>query len=392
MHTHPGKDVQAAVTADTRKGRTRRRSLTRYGLLGILALALLLPLGSYTVHFLGNEAIAQDAGGVVNPRSNYWRAVKEGVGGYTAVQGPESGVLIAPGGTEWQALRDGPVAQYLPWAVVGMAVVILLYHLLHGANRLDEPRSGRRIKRWSWLDRLVHWVTAISFIMLAITGLSMLIGKLVLIPLLGKQGFSLWAQASITIHNVVGLVFTVGILMMILLWVWYNIPNATDLKWFRQGGGLLSHNHPPAGRFNGGEKVWFWLVALAGLGVSLTGLVMVAPGYGVEIPSWASFLPLVEGSRVQMQQANLIHAVLAIGWTAVALGHIYIGTAGTEGALEGMSSGYVSTEWAKQHHDQWYDEVAAQGRIIEPDTRSSGKSLGNLPRARAGAGTSASGG
>ncbi len=345
----------------------RKRRIALYSVLGILGMAFILPLASYSVYFLGNDAIAQDVGSAVNPRSNYWRAVKEGVGGYTAVQGQETGVLIAPGGTNWQQVRDNTLAKYLPWLVVGMFVILLLYHLIHGKNKLDEKPSGRKIKRWNWLDRLVHWVTAISFIALAITGVSMLIGKTLLIPLLGKAGFALWAQASITIHNVLGPVFSVGIVMMIVMWIWHNFPSATDLQWFKQGGGLFSKTHPPAGRMNAGEKVWFWLVTIVGLAVCVTGLIMVAPVYGIAIPAWAEFLPFASGTRPDMQQAMVIHAVLSLGWTAIALGHIYIGTAGTEGAFEGMSTGYVSAEWAKQHHDQWFDAVEAKGKIIEPE-------------------------
>lgn len=345
----------------------RKRRIALYSVLGILGMAFILPLASYSVYFLGNDAIAQDVGSAVNPRSNYWRAVKEGVGGYTAVQGQETGVLIAPGGTNWQQVRDNTLARYLPWLVVGMFVILLLYHLIHGKNKLDEKPSGRKIKRWNWLDRLVHWVTAISFIALAITGVSMLIGKTLLIPLLGKAGFALWAQASITIHNVLGPVFSVGIVMMIVMWIWHNFPSATDLQWFKQGGGLFSKTHPPAGRMNAGEKVWFWLVTIVGLAVCVTGLIMVAPVYGIAIPAWAEFLPFASGTRPDMQQAMVIHAVLSLGWTAIALGHIYIGTAGTEGAFEGMSTGYVSAEWAKQHHDQWFDAVEAKGKIIEPE-------------------------
>jgi len=348
----------------------RKRRIALYGLLGILGMAFILPLASYSIHFLGNDAIAQDVGSTVNPRSNYWRAVKEGVSGYSAVSGPEAGVLIVSGGTNWQQLRNGPIAQKLPWVIVGMLGILLLYHLFHGRNKLDAKQlSGRKIKRWSWFDRLVHWITAISFIGLAITGLSMLIGKTLLIPLLGKAGFAMWAQTSITIHNVIGPVFSVGIVLMIVLWIWHNFPTSVDWQWFKQGGGLIGKAHPPAGRMNGGEKVWFWIVAIVGLAVSVTGLIMLAPIYGIAIPAWAEFIPLIEGSRPQMQQAYLIHAVLSIGWTAIALGHIYIGTAGTEGAFEGMSTGYVSEEWAKQHHDQWYDKAAASGKIIESDNR-----------------------
>ncbi len=367
MHTDHANDIPANEPVRQKMSPAKKRKITTYSLLAILGLAFILPLGSYSLHFMGSEAIAQDVGTTVNPRSNYWRAVREGVSGYTAVTGQETDVLIAAGGNRWQELRGGPVAKFAPWGIVGMLVLVTLYHLIHGRSKLDEPRSGRTIKRWSWFDRAVHWVTAVSFIALAITGLSMLIGKLVLIPLLGKAGFALWAQASITVHNVVGPVFSIGIVLMIVMWIWYNIPNAVDLQWFKQGGGLVGKGHPSAGRMNGGEKVWFWLVTLAGLVVVISGLLMVAPSYGIAIPAWLDFLPMVEGSREQMRQASLIHAVLSLGWAAVAVGHIYIGTAGTEGAFEGMKTGYVSTEWAKQHHDLWYEEMEAKGKVIEVD-------------------------
>lgn len=355
----------------------RKKRMAWLGLLGILTLAIVLPLASYSVYWLGGSAVAQDVGSATNPRSNMWRAVEQGVGGYTAVGNTEGGVLIAPGGVEWQQLRDGPVATYMPWLVLGMFGVVILYHLIHGKNKLDEPQlSGRKIKRWNSLDRSVHWITAISFIVLAITGVSMLIGKNVLIPLLGKAGFSWWAQASITIHNVVGPVFSVGVVMMIVLWVWHNFPTKVDVEWFKQGGGLLSATHPPAGRMNGGEKVWFWVVALVGLAVSITGLIMLVPIYNLPVPTWLSWVPLIEGTRPQMQEANLIHAVLSLGWTALAVGHVYIGTAGTEGAFEGMKTGYVSEEWAKQHHDLWAEEAAAKGEVVVLDDAASSGSIG----------------
>lgn len=353
----------------TKMSPKRKQRIALYGLLTIIGLAFVLPLASYSVHWLGNEAVAQDVGSAVNPRSNYWRAVKEGVSGYSAVQGAEANVLIGPGGTNWQQLRDGPIAKYMPWAILGMLGIVLLYHLFHGRNKLDSGElSGRKLKRWNGLDRLVHWMTAISFVILAITGLSMLIGKTLLIPVLGKAGFAAWAQASITLHNVVGPVFSIGIVLMIVLWVWHNFPNAVDVKWFKQGGGLIGNAHPSAGRMNAGEKVWFWIVALVGLAVCVTGLVMVIPVFGIAVPEWASFIPLIEGTRAQMQQANLIHAVLSLGWTAIAVGHIYIGTAGTEGAFDGMKTGYVSEEWAKQHHDLWYETQVAKGKLIDAES------------------------
>lgn len=355
----------------------RKKRMAWLGLLAILTLAVALPLASYSVHWFGSSAVAQDASSAVNPRSNYWRAVEQGMGGYTSVGGPEAGVLIAPGGVEWQQRRDGLVAKYLPWVIVAALAVVLLYHLIHGKNKLDARQlSGRKIKRWSSFDRSVHWVTAISFILLAITGLSMIIGKNLLIPLLGKAGFAWWAQTSITVHNVVGPVFTLGIVLMIVMWIWHNFPTRVDLEWFRQGGGIFSNTHPPAGRMNGGEKVWFWVVAIVGLAVSVTGLIMLVPIYNLPVPSWLAWVPLVEGTRPQMQQATLIHAILSIGWTAMAVGHAYIGTAGTEGAFEGMKTGYVSEEWARQHHDLWAENEAAKGNVVILDESDNASNMG----------------
>ncbi len=340
----------------------KRRRVALWSLFFILATSLALPLASYSVHWLGMSATAQEATAASNPRSNMWRAVRGGAAGYSAVKGEGAGVLVQSGGTDWLAKRNGAVSQKLPWIIAGMAGLILLFHLFGGRNKLDKrgQLSGRKIKRWSWIERLVHWVTAISFILLAITGMSMLIGKTLLIPVLGKAGFATWACLSIAIHNYIGPLFSVGIVLMILMWVWHNFPTGVDMKWLAAGGGLFKKNHPSAGRMNAGEKIWFWLLATVGVAVCVTGLIMVAPILGFQLPAF------IETGRAEMQQANLIHAVLAIVWTAIALGHIYIGTAGTEGAFEGMSTGYVSEEWAHQHHDLWAAKMVEKGKVIDP--------------------------
>ena len=319
----------------------------------VFSLSVLLPLGSYTLHWMGSTAVAQEQA-AVNPRSNYWRAVRDGVEGYSSVKGDGANVLVQSNGNEWRNFRNGPLTKILPWLIVGMLGLLFLYHLFRCRNRLDVRPQGRKVKRWNGFERLVHWVTAISFIALAVTGLSMLVGKemLAYFPDM-KAGFAAWAGLSIQIHNLVGPVFSVGILIMIIMWIGHNMPTTVDLDWLAAGGGMFKRNHPSADRMNAGEKIWFWILATVGVAVCLTGIVMVAPLFG-----W--FLPDYLVGREVMQQATIIHAVLAIIWTAVALGHIYIGTAGTEGAFEGMATGYVSEEWARQHHDIWYDKVSGE--------------------------------
>lgn len=315
----------------------------------ILLGALVLPLSGY-VYVAVHDAMAASSAAEqqTNPRANYWRAVREGYDGYTAASGPyTTSVLIQNGGQNWRQLRNGPVAIYAPWFLAFAILVIGAFYFWRGQVRLDRRPSGEMIERWSLSERVLHWYTATLFIILSITGLSLLFGRAALIPLLGLNGFSAYAEFAIALHNYLGPFFVVGVLLELIAWFRFNVPNQTDVEWFKQGGGMIGDKHPPAGRSNGGEKVWYWVIATFGVAVCVTGLIL-------DFPNFAQ-------SRETMQLSNIIHSITAIIWVAVALGHIYIGTIGTEGALEGMTRGQVSVEWAKQHHKLWYEEARRQG-------------------------------
>ena len=115
--------------------------------------------------------------------------------------------------------------------------------------------------------------------------------------------------------------------------------------WFGKVWGFFFRGeHIASGRFNAGEKAWFWggVVVLC-LIVSASGLVMLFPNF--------------EQLRSTMQQMNIIHGVSALLVIAASLGHIYMGTIGVEGAYQSMRTGYVDEIWAREHHQYWYDEV-----------------------------------
>lgn len=342
----------------------RRKRIAVWTFAFIMLGALLAPFSGFLLsgQFIGS-AVAQEQQAETNPRADMWRSVKGGVAGYSAIKGPETGVLNQSAGVEWANFRRGPIVKYAPWAIAGMLLVILLYHLIHGKNKLMHRPSGVLVKRWSWFERLVHWVTAISFIALAITGLSMLLGRTLLLPLFGgleggKAAYAAWAQFSIQLHNVMGPVLSVGVVLMIVMWIWHNFPAKGDWAWIKAGGGMIGDKHPSAGRMNFGEKVWFWIIATFGMAVVISGLIMVAPSF----PALQAMLP-VSITRGMMQDANVWHVVAGIIWMTVAIGHIYIGTAGTEGAFQGMSTGYVSAEWAEQHHNLWFRKLRREGRV-----------------------------
>lgn len=324
---------------------TRRMRTMIWSLAVIVAGAIIFPSLGY-VYTAINPAQAQAAEDS-NPRANYWRAVREGNVGYSAVSGPETNVLIQNGGQNWRQLRNGPIATYGGWALFLTVCAIMLFFAIRGRVKLEGKPSGMIVPRWSVFERTVHWYTATLFIVLTITGLSTLFGRTVLIPLLGKEGFAVWAAFARPVHNYLGPFFSIGVVVILLMWIRHNIPNAVDFKWFAEGGGIVGRKHASAGRLNGGEKVWFWIVVLVG------GIAVCVTGFLLDFPIWGQ-------TRSDMQLYNIIHSVGAMVWIAVFFSHAYIGTLGTEGAIDAMAKGRVSVEWAKQHHDLWYEEVKDQ--------------------------------
>ncbi|MFP5357224.1 MAG: formate dehydrogenase subunit gamma [Gammaproteobacteria bacterium] len=345
----------------------RRGRIMLWSLLVIFLGAMIAPLGGYLYVGLAQAQTTEESAAAepatdweqTNPRSDYWREVREGQSGYSTLPRADGNDLIQNGGENWRQLRNGPVmiigGLFLPLVVLAIG----LFHLWKGQKKVQGPLSGRRVQRWTRGERILHWTTASLFILLAITGLSLLFGRVVLIPLMGHEGFAAWALAAKWLHNLGGPLFSVCVLLIVLFWIKDNIPNRTDLEWFRNGGGMFG-KHASAGRMNGGEKVWFWFIATFGVIVCITGLILDFPN--------------VFTGRDSFQNANLIHAALAIAWVGLFFGHAYIGTLGTEGALEGMTTGQVSEEWARQHHDLWLEEMQQGGGSHPAAERPAGSS------------------
>lgn len=271
-----------------------------------------------------------------------WREVRSGEQHYTTVQGVETGVLIQSGGQTWRALRNGPVMLYGGIAFCAMLVLLAVFFKLRGPIRLSEAKTGRMIQRFNTMERMSHWAMAISFCVLMVSGLVMLFGKHVLLPVFGYSLFATVALVCKNIHNFVGPVFILSVLLFIVLFVKDNVWQAIDALWIRKAGGLLTGEHVPSHRFNFGEKTWFWLgVVFLSLIVGISGLVLNFPNF--------------EQGRAIMQTANIVHLIGGLIVMTLSLAHIYIGSIGMEGALDGMKTGYVDETWAKEHHELWYD-------------------------------------
>jgi formate dehydrogenase subunit gamma len=261
----------------------------------------------------------------------------------------KASVLMQPAGRTWDYFHE----VLLHWGgavvIVGMLAVLALAYLIMGRLRIEAGRSGQKIVRFKAFERFAHWLTAVSFVLLGLTGLNITFGKVLLRPLVGPDLFSDISQVAKYVHNFTSFAFVAGLVLITVLFFRDNLFKRVDIDWVKQGGGFIKSKHAPAGRFNLGEKMVYWLSVAAGLLVSASGFVLLFPFYGTNI--------------ADMQIAQVAHAVIAILFIALILGHIYIGTLGMEGAFEAMGTGEVDINWAREHHDRWLAEkLEAEGR------------------------------
>jgi formate dehydrogenase subunit gamma len=266
--------------------------------------------------------------------------------GRVSIPDQKSGTLIQPAGRSWREFHEVTLRWIGAIAIIGMLAVLVIFYLVRGMVRIEAGRSGRTIVRFTAAERFVHWMTATCFIILALTGLNITFGKPLLMPLLGPEAFASWSQLAKYAHNYLSFPFTIGVFLIFLMWVAGNIPNKVDVEWAKRGGGIVGNDHPPAYRFNAGQKMIYWIVVLGGTAVAITGYLLMFPFYATDVSG--------------MQWAQGIHGTVAVLFVAAMLAHIYIGTIGMEGAFEAMGEGTVDVNWAKQHHALWLQEEQAR--------------------------------
>ena len=326
-----------------------------------LARILRLALGAWIVALLVAVAVPVQAQqpSSVNPTAS---SVKEQqllqelnrIQGRVTIPDQRSGVLEQPAGREWRHFHEVTLRWVGGIAILGMLALLVIFYLTRGMIRIESGRSGRTIVRFNAFERAVHWMTAACFIVLAISGLNVTFGRPLLIPVIGAEAFADWSQWAKYAHNYLSFPFTIGVVLIFLMWIAGNIPSKVDIEWIRRGGGLIGHDHPPAKHFNAGQKMIYWIVVIGGGAAAVTGYLLMFPFYTAGI----------EG----MQVAQMVHSIVAVLFIAAMLAHIYIGSIGMEGAFEAMGTGSVDVNWAKEHHSLWLEQQKA--REAAADARS----------------------
>jgi formate dehydrogenase subunit gamma len=268
----------------------------------------------------------------------------------------KSYTIEQPAGRDWRHFHEVTLRWIGAISIIGMLVLLVAFYLIRGMVRLESGRSGRVLVRFNGWERFLHWMTASCFIILAISGLNITFGKPLLLPLIGPEAFTTWSQWAKYAHNYLSFPFTIGVVLIFLMWIPWNLPTRVDVEWLKEGGGIVGHRHPPAYRFNAGQKMVYWAQVIAGGALAVTGYLLMFPFYGTDVAG--------------MQLSEVIHGITAVLFVALMLGHIYIGTIGMEGAFEGMWDGTVDVNWAKEHHRLWLEQEEARGRVAAtPDAR-----------------------
>ena len=258
-------------------------------------------------------------------------------------------MLEQPAGRDWRQFHQVTLRWIGAIAILGMLALLIIFFAIRGRVRIENGRSGRTLVRFNAFERFVHWMTATCFIVLALSGLNITFGKELLTPLVGAEAFATWSQWAKYAHNYLSFPFTIGVALMFFMWIAWNFPSGVDFRWIREGGGIVGNNHPPARRFNAGQKAIYWVVVLGGGAAAVTGYLLMFPFYATDVAG--------------MQLAQMVHGIVGVAFIAIMLAHIYIGTIGMQGAFEAMGKGEVDVNWAQQHHSLWLEKEMQKGRV-----------------------------
>jgi len=308
-----------------------------------LAAALVLPLAGTAQQPAPDAAAQQQAERqLVQPGNNapVWREVQAGDPGYTSIKGQETNVLVQPAmrlpgtptttaGEAWRLFRNNLITPIGGWLFAAVVALIGLFHWVKGPVKLHGQPTGRLIQRFTAFERYAHWVMGISFAILGVTGLILLLGKYVLLPVIRYTLFAWLSSLSKNLHNFVGPIFVLSLVVFIVTYIKDNLPRGYDLKWFASAGGMFGGKHVASGRFNGGEKAWFWIgVVVLSLIVSITGLILNFPNF--------------DQVRSVMIQANILHAIAGIA--VMIFGSFWLGLIIT---LVGLAAfgGFAKGKW-----------------------------------------------
>jgi len=225
------------------------------------------------------------------------------------------------------AWREATLKPAGPWILLAAVVVCLLHLVVFGSRRVRADVGDTEVVRYRVGERIGHALGLVTFLFLAVTGYSFLLGEVT----------PLGATARM-LHGYAGFGFAVVIGAMLFAWLSCAKFEGYDRRWLRALGGYFGPcGSLPAGKFNAGQKLYFWFVVLCGVGLATTGLMMFLRHW-----FWG-----------QLAWAYTIHAALAVLLVSAVVVHFYLAVVAAPGAVRAVFEGKVSSTWARHHHPDW---------------------------------------
>ncbi len=224
--------------------------------------------------------------------------------------------------------------RYFLMVVLALPALFFLHFLIFGPKRFSH--QGRRVPYYGAFTRVLHWTAALCFVFLLFSGLSVLFAK--------DLGAGSLVRTLRFVHLLAGFGFFGAVLPLFLIWWKEMLPASYDLSWFLSLGGYLSREKKPvpAGKFNAGQKLWFWLATVGGVVMFYTGF----------------YLYRFEASVSTLRVYLIIHNALALALTAFFLVHLYMTLFAVKGAFRSMINGYKPLEEIKYLHPKFLEDSA----------------------------------
>ncbi len=200
----------------------------------------------------------------------------------------------------------------------------------------------KKIQRYTPAERANHWLTAIFFLLAALSGLSFFQPFYYPLTLLFAGG--VWARI---LHPFFGVVIFILFAVMYGRFRELNVMTPADWEWLRHVREMMNsddRNMPEQGKFNGGQKLLFWLMAICLALLLLSGIVIWRAYFSFLFPLWL------------IRLSSVVHAASAAVMIGLIIFHIYAAI-WTKESMAAMVYGWVRRAWAKQHHPAWFREM-----------------------------------
>jgi formate dehydrogenase subunit gamma len=236
--------------------------------------------------------------------------------------------------------------------LIGVPTVFLIHYIVVGPKKFSE--KGRKFLVFPGWQRIIHWIAALGFILLVPTGFLIIYAKFF--------GGGEWLRIARAIHVTGAVLFAIVVIPMFIMWFIDMLPRLWDVKWLFILGGYLTKKKQeiPAGKFNAGQKMWFWLATFGGIIMIITGTMMYFQDFNLALLNKTNIYQ-IDWLRI----AVITHLLLALIIVAFFFTHLYMSIFAIKGSLESMITGCKNEEELRYLHSFFYKKIKKEGKDEE---------------------------